>query len=191
MNAEETRAMITRLRQGDQKELARVYRRYRLEFVQWLVSMYGCDEAIAKDVYQNTIMTFSKKVMEQSIPDLSASLKSYLFGIGKNKYYEYRKAQRRFEARSSGSQSQALTVVEKENAAEEERCIQAMKACLDFLGDPCKSLLQLYYFHNMSMEDIKNALEYKNSNTVKNIKYKCLTRLRKLFTEKISIDSNR
>ena len=66
---------------------------------------------------------------------------------------------------------------------EVEEHIELAKSCLEKLGDPCKSILELFYYHKMSMEDIQQHAGYKNSATAKNIKYKCLRRLRKLFLE--------
>ena len=58
-----------------------------------------------------------------------------------------------------------------------------VETCLEQIGDPAKSLLELYYYHGMSMEEIAQKLGYKNSSTVKNLKYKFLNRLRKLYNE--------
>jgi len=58
-----------------------------------------------------------------------------------------------------------------------------VERCLHLLGDPCKSLLELYYYKRLSMAEITEAMEYKNVDTTKNLKYKCIKRLRKLFEE--------
>ena len=58
-----------------------------------------------------------------------------------------------------------------------------MEACLEKLGDPCKRLLLLYYKEGLSMQQIADQLGYKNSDTAKNQKCKCIVRLRNLFKE--------
>ena len=45
------------------------------------------------------------------------------------------------------------------------------------LGVSCKRILDYYYFEQMSMALIALQLGYKNKDTVKNLKYKCLKRL--------------
>ncbi len=51
---------------------------------------------------------------------------------------------------------------------------------LDKLGEPGRTILELYYYHGKSMEEIAKMLHYKNSATAKNLKYKCLLRLKKI-----------
>ena len=52
-----------------------------------------------------------------------------------------------------------------------------MNQAMTGLGDPCRSILQLFYYKRMSMEDITALMGYKNAATTKNLKYKCLKRL--------------
>ena len=42
----------------------------------------------------------------------------------------------------------------------------------------------------MRMEEIKDMLVYKNSNTVKNMKYKCLVRLREIYHKELEKRTN-
>lgn len=71
---------------------------------------------------------------------------------------------------------------ENEHVILEEELRQANTA-IEILGDPCKSLLQLYYYKQLGMEDITELLGYKNSDTTKNQKYKCIKRLQKIYFE--------
>ena len=77
--------------------------------------------------------------------------------------------------------SQEETNLEELNRKEED--LQMVERCLHLLGDPCKTLLELYYYKRLSMAEITEAMEYKNVDTTKNLKYKCIKRLRKLFEE--------
>jgi RNA polymerase sigma-70 factor (ECF subfamily) len=62
----------------------------------------------------------------------------------------------------------------------DENNLELVSRCFNQLGDPCHSLLDLFYYHKNSMEEIALALNYKNPETAKNQKYKCMERLRKL-----------
>ena len=70
-----------------------------------------------------------------------------------------------------------------EEVQEKEMDLNLAEQCLEKLGDPCKSMLELYYYNKMSMEEITITLNYKNANTAKNLKYKCMNRLKRLFEE--------
>ena len=63
--------------------------------------------------------------------------------------------------------------------------LQLVSKGLEKLGEPCKTLLELYYFHDMSMDQIAENLDYKNRATAKNLKYKCLNRLRNIFKKEM------
>jgi len=67
-----------------------------------------------------------------------------------------------------------------------EADLQMVERCLQLLGDPCKTLLELYYYKRLSMAQITSSMDYKNVDTTKNLKYKCIKRLRRLFEEEIN-----
>jgi hypothetical protein len=58
-----------------------------------------------------------------------------------------------------------------------ESKIETCNQFLNEIGDPCKTLLRLFYFGKRSMTQITNEMGYKNPDTTKNQKYKCLKRL--------------
>ena len=67
--------------------------------------------------------------------------------------------------------------------SENENRLDLVEKCLEELGDPCRALLISYYYEKKSMLEIAELLGYKNTDTTKNQKYKCLKRLKKLFIE--------
>ena len=56
-----------------------------------------------------------------------------------------------------------------------------MDEALKKIGEPCKSLLEAYYFNKKHMLDIAKEFNYTNADNAKTQKYKCLMRLKKLF----------
>jgi len=174
--------VIERIKSGDDRELAQIYTDYRSEFISWITKNYHCNVEEAKDVYQFSIMTFYENIINNKLVDLKSSVKTYLFAIGKNKILEKRKHDSRFDSiHLEGSTVDEISA--SEEAMEKESSLQMVEQCLEQLGDPCKSLLELYYYNKMSMEEITETLNYKNAATAKNLKYKCLNRLRKLYME--------
>ena len=49
---------------------------------------------------------------------------------------------------------------------------------IETLGDPCKQLLECYYYKNLSWAAIASKLGYANAASARNQKYKCLERIR-------------
>ena len=61
--------------------------------------------------------------------------------------------------------------------------IEKMNACMENLGEPCKTLLKDFYVYKLSMDEISEKFGYTNSDNAKTQKYKCLQRLKRYFFE--------
>jgi len=170
--------LLESMAQGDLKEFEEAYLSYRDEFIMWANKNYYCDFEESRDVYQATVIQFYENVQSGKLVTLTSDLKTYLFAIGKNKIRELRDAGRRFR-----EMQEKYEVTEDEDKQEKEVLFEQLELSLDQLGDPCKRLLELYYYYKKSLVEIAETLDYKNSDTVKNLKYKCLGRLRKLYRQ--------
>ena len=175
--------IIERIREGNREELAQVYKLYRISFIEWLYSSQQIPIDEATEIYQQTIIVFYENIVNKKLTEMKSNIKTYLFAIGKNKASEYRR--RRAKNTSlldyQGQQEEEST----EKMESQERMITLSKECLNIMGDPCKRLLELYYYHKRNMQQIANEMGYKNENSTKNQKYKCLEKLRALFKMKI------
>ena len=69
--------------------------------------------------------------------------------------------------------------IEKHEARNLE--FSVMEKALLSIGEPCRSLLEAYYLQKRNMAEIAESFGYTNADNAKNQKYKCLTRLKKLF----------
>ncbi|NND32234.1 MAG: RNA polymerase sigma factor [Saprospiraceae bacterium] len=172
--------MIRQLKYGNPQVLGEMYRQYRTDFIVWMTANYQCSSDVARDIYQDTMITIIGKAQKGELDHLSCSLKTYLYGVAKNKYKEY--------LRKNGRHMQVEDIAWESLAKEsgDDRTgphLELVKRSLETLGDPCRSVLELYYYHGMSMEEIAKQLPYKNSNTVKNMKYKCLNKLKEIFNK--------
>ena len=56
-----------------------------------------------------------------------------------------------------------------------------MENALNKIGEPCKSLLEAFYFVKKSMPEFAVFFGYTNADNAKTQKYKCLVRLKKIF----------
>jgi hypothetical protein len=65
--------------------------------------------------------------------------------------------------------------------AEFERKLTFIGKSLEDLGEPCRSLIEGFYIHDLSMEDLRDKHGYTSADNAKNQKYKCLQRLKKIF----------
>ena len=186
----EPASIIERIKSGSEKELIDIYSRHREEFVIWIKRKFDLSTDEAKDIYQMTVISFYENIMEGKLTMLNSSLKTYLFAIGKNKALENKRYARRFSGEPSDRVLQNAEQPSEFETEEEQKLFEknlaTVELCLQELGDPCKTILEDFYYHKQDMQHIMERLGYKTTDTVKTIKYKCMQRLRKLFSEKIS-----
>ncbi len=168
-------SLIAGIKNGNDKIIEDIYLKYRDEFIVWLNKYYKSDFDEASDVYQLLMVQFYENIMSGRLVELTSDIKTYLYGIGKNKIRELRESSARelsFNLESDISTEEVLIQEGKMNRVEQ---------ALDELGEACKRLLELYYYQKRSVAEITVTLEYKNADTTKNLKYKCLGRLRKIY----------
>ena len=168
--------LLESIAQGDLSGFEQAYLSYRDEFIVWANKNYYCDFEESRDVYQASVLQFYENVRSGKLTRLTSDLKTYLFAIGKNKIRELRDSGRRFR-----EMQDRYELEEDEDKEAKEIQLEQVDEALAKLGDPCKRLLELYYYYKKSLAEIVEALDYKNTDTVKNLKYKCLGRLRKLY----------
>jgi RNA polymerase sigma factor (sigma-70 family) len=177
--------IILKIRSGGQTELGLVYKEYREEFLRWITKEYHCSDDDSKDIYQLTILVFYDNIKQGKLETLVSSVKTYLFGIGKNILKDYIRKGKRF---TPISQEKWLKehLNEEQTQTRDEHAFDAAGVALGKLGSPCRRLVEMFYYEKKSMSEISEALQFKNPETAKNQKCKCMARLRKLFEEELS-----
>lgn len=172
------------IRENEDLAITEIYAEYRDSFVNWIQgkSRYSQDEAI--ELFQNSIVILYENVISGKITDLK-NPKSYLYSIGKNKLYELYRAKKRNSTESLSEVKYLNLIIEEEfNIDPKNDVLNLLHKSIEELGDPCKTLLIDFYFKRKSLEEISEDMNYKNSNTVKTKKFKCIKRLRKLMNDK-------
>jgi RNA polymerase sigma factor (sigma-70 family) len=177
-----SKTMLEDIKKGNDKVLKIVYSDYRTPFTNWLRNKYRISTDDAKDIFQHAVVIMYENVSLGKVNSLETSIKSYLYGIGQNLAREHV----RHDIRSGNRVSPRLvTHLINTSEIEDKQSLESdlvhMHESLNKLGSPCKDLLQLFYFKKMSMVSIAVLLGYKNAETTKTKKFKCLRRLKKLF----------
>ncbi len=181
--------IIASIRDGDHAVTTRTYQKYRREFIMWLMKKYHCPEEDAKEVYQLSFLTFYTQISSAKLTHITSSIKTYLFGIGKNKYYQHQRTENRFVHDTMEHKHNWASEDDSMNDEQENR-YQRLDEALDKLGEPCRQILVMVYYEKRAMEYITDKLGYKNSDTTKNQKYKCMCRLKKLLATTLKIDEH-
>lgn len=177
--------IIAKIKTGGQTELGMIYEEYRTEFLKWVVKEYNCSEDDSKDIYQIAILIFYDNVKTGKLEHLVSSVKTYLFGIGKNIVMEnMRKTKRQTPIDQERWLKEYL--IDEPHEVTSDASLEIATRALNKLGEPCRKLVEMFYYERKNLEEITNALNYKNAETAKNQKCKCMKRLRKLCEEEIN-----
>jgi len=176
-------AIVNQIKKGDKAALKQVYVTHKAAFVSFLISRYRATPEAALEVYQFTILRLYDNIVQGKLQTLTSSLKSYLFAIGKNIWKEQVRARQKANV-TTDSLLVAFVANEgnqewtEQQLQEKESYYKKMAAGLLKMGNPCKALLEFFYYEKWSMQQIADALGFKNTNVAKTKKVKCLKRLK-------------
>jgi len=165
------------LRSDDKKALETIYVQYKNEFVNY-AKRYGLDAYNATDIYQDAIIAMHHNFVNSRLVLNSSSIKTYLFGIGKFKILKKLK-----EAKTLlnvETKEEAYTEITLEESTPSERSV-TLSMHLDTISESCRKVLELFYYRNLTVEEIVQVTGYKDANTVRSHKSRCLKRLKSLF----------
>jgi RNA polymerase sigma factor (sigma-70 family) len=164
------------------------YLLHRREFIKWAEKNFGLDASEALDIYQDAILILYENIRRGKLSQLSATLKTYFFGIGKNlilkKLARCKSEIKRWEAVMTEEEHALIPDFEKHYDCQEDR-FDAVAAALNGLSERNKSILQLYYYHKLPLKEIAEQLGYESVDVVKNQKVRCMKYLKKLMQNQL------
>ena len=178
----ESAEIIKGIKDGDKSVLEGVYVKYRTEFIEWLASVYNLNAYDAKELYQQTIMVFYENIVNGKLNEMKSNIRTYLFSIGKNKFAELN---RHWNKNTPDINSNIPDHSMLPDEGDQDDLVQLSEKVLMQMGNPCKELLILYYYHKKSMTEIAKLLGYQNGHTARNKKYRCLGQLKELVEEQL------
>ncbi len=173
------REVVLGILNNSEEALNKLYIGYYPMVLQFILNNSG-DEDDAKDVYQEAIIVLYDKIKGGSF-ELSSKLKTYLYSVSRRIWLK-KLAQQSKKTNNIADFEDVLAVDEDfEIHEQKDQQFDQMKKALESLGEPCKTIIQDFYIHNLSMQDICEKFGYTNTDNAKTQKYKCLQRLKKLF----------
>lgn len=167
------------IREGDEEALIKLYDSNRKPIEAFVARNHGSRDD-AEDMLQEALVILWERVRSGRFQH-QAKLNTFLFATVKNIWLR-RLARQKKEFPSVVELDQSVD----DNPSPLERLIEGEQAklvrhALDTLGDPCRKLLLLFYWEEMTMEEIAEELGFANAETVKSKKYQCKKALEKLL----------
>ena len=173
------REVVLGILNNSEEALNKLYAGYYPMVLQFILNNNGSEDD-AKDVYQEAIIVLYNKIKSGDF-ELSSKLKTYLYSVSRRIWLK--KLAQQSKKTSNIADFEDVLIVEEDLEQHEQKDMQfdKMKVSLEGLGEPCKTIIEDFYIHSLSMQDICEKFGYTNADNAKTQKYKCLQRLKKLF----------
>ena len=149
------------------------------KFLRWAKESSRLQEDDLRDIFQNAVIIMMLNLESGRLTQLVGTLCTYVFGISKNLIQAFRRKHGRTDLPGD-------LLVEKpgeQEASSEERLIQEQEkerlwSSVNALGDPCRSIIHLTYVEGMTGQEIADVLGYASADVVRQLRKRCLDRLR-------------
>lgn len=174
--------LLEGLAHNDRKAIEAIYKQH-FNMVQSLILSNNGYPDDARDVFQEAMIVLYEKARSGSF-ELNSQLKTYLYSVCRRLWLKRLNQQQRFSPEVDNLEETVPVEEDVERHEQHNKDFLVMEQSLKSLGEPCKSLLEAYYLEKKSMTDIAADFGYTNADNAKNQKYKCLMRLKKIFSIK-------
>ena len=177
--------ILSAMASGERTATEKIYQQNYHVINGWLIKNGG-SQADTADLFQEAIVILFGKAQDKDFR-LTCSIGTYLLAISKHLWYKKLQKQSRdpvFLKDNVEDGTEETGIAYEDDISvhhERETHYEQLNNALDQIGEPCRSLLKAYYHHDKNMQEIAADFGYTNPDNAKNQKYKCLTRLRKLF----------
>ncbi len=168
--------LIEAIKLGDEKALG-VFYRENFGKIMHLVLKNSGDDNDAKDVYQEGMMEVVMQVRSGKLDQLTSRLSTYLYSICHHKWID--KLRRQNKAVEVVWEETEMGVILDEES-EQPPYWHALETVLGQIGEKCRELLQAFYYEKLPMSQIAWKLGFKDDNSAKSQKNKCMDKARDL-----------
>ena len=162
-------------KQQDREQAFRVlYRKMYKKAVGWIINQSGNEEQ-ARTAFNIALMRLEQKVVPGSF-ELNSSLGSFLMGILRLVWLE----ERRKVVNYTELDPQRHDQQDDDSDIDKQQLEQALRNCLNKLGEDCKRLLFYKYWLNLNMKEIATRMGFSGDNaaySAANKKNKCMKKL--------------
>ncbi|MFN8349819.1 MAG: sigma-70 family RNA polymerase sigma factor [Spirosomataceae bacterium] len=171
--------LILSIKKGDEKALGAFYRENFAKIAHLVLKNSGSEDD-AKDVYQEGMMEVILQVRSAKLDQLESRLSTYLYSVCHHKWID-RLRRRNKEAEVAWDETDMGLILDDD--ADQTPYLQALENVMGQIGDKCRDLLQAFYYEKLPMSQIAWRLGFKDDNSAKSQKNKCMDKARDLAKE--------
>jgi RNA polymerase sigma factor (sigma-70 family) len=177
---QEDQELIDGIANGSTESLRIIYKDHFSLVAQFIIKNSGSEED-AKDVFQEAVIVLYDKINKGDFK-LSSRLQTYIYSVSRFIWLKKLRNNDRLHTSLYDELEETLAVEDDfEESEAKEMQFHLMEESLSLLGEPCQTIIQDFYIHDLSMQEICDKFGYTNANNAKTQKYKCLQRLKRLY----------
>lgn len=185
-----TERIVEAIKQGGrsaEKAIDHLYQTYRKNFIRFVQSHNG-DQEDALDIFQDSVIIVVNNI-ERGVFKGESNIKTYLFSIGRRKWYKRFNKKMRETALSEQLKSYPASVTEDPWASSigDERS-EVVQQIMNRLKAKNRNIL-LLWMEGYNMTDISRIMGLKNAQVARNYKSRAMKELTTLLEENTSLKS--
>lgn len=165
----------------NEQELGGFFMRERKKVIVLLRHKYSLSQDEAEDVYQDSCLALYRNIKTGKLDTLTSKLSTYFIQIC---IFQSLKKIRDAKITEEYDQNMVNTLIDMDGGFTIGQQ-QAMEELIKSLPSPCNDILWSYYYDNMSMREIAEAVNFSTANSVKAKKSQCMSKLRLTYGKKI------
>ena len=187
LNIARDKELLEGLALSDDKALETIYIENFPVILRMVLQNNGSEDD-ARDLFQEAMIVLYEKVQQGDF-DLYSKLKTFLYAVCRRLWLKKLQTNT-WTGELSEEQEESIPEESLEEHEKRDRQFRIMEKAMGSLGEPCKTILEDYYLHKRSMQEIARKFGYTNPENAKNQKYKCLMRLKKVFFEQYNSEQD-
>lgn len=174
--------LIYEIKRGNEAILDQIYVENRNAFLRFGKKMIR-DTSMLEDIYQDAIIAFYENVSTGKVTKLKSSIATYITAIGKFMIYRYLRKSNSLIMLEDFNTAEIDEVFYEyiDNVKEDDSLVLSLEKALKKLGEPCQTLLRLFYYNGKNNSEIMEELHYASTDVVKSKKYRCLQYLKQIL----------
>lgn len=173
---------IEAIRNDNQQAISAFYREYKDNFVRSIRRKYtGLRDDFLSEIYQESILRLWQNIQEGKLTEanLTGTLAGYLYRVGDLVTKEIRRREENFKTVEPNEDlEKQLANISYTSEDSDNGMFRAIRNVVNNMGTPCAPLLLKFYWEKHSLETIAEELGYKDANSAKTQKYKCMRKLK-------------
>lgn len=173
------KALLEGLAESEKMAVETIYKD-NFNMVQTLIINNNGSPDDAKDIFQEAMIVLYEKVRSGTF-ELNCQIKTYVYAVSKRLWLKKLQQMGRYVLSAEAFEPEIFVEEEIEDHEKKDTEFKLLEKAINSLGEPCKGLLEAYYLQKRNMQEIADDFGYTNANNAKTQKYKCLTRLKKIF----------